>query len=241
MCRRREALRDDSAADDIAQLSILGTENGREVLRVVVREGRSRKSAPFARSHRKDIEGMKQSLFFIATVSLTVGLSTGCCAQERATADPSREEWQARVKASRERLDLRRQELTRERNKQIDPRREELTRERNEKMDLMRRERKSMVPPPPTPDETAEAASRQVLDDTLLPGDIVSTKAGLFRFEGHRIESENRRISNGSAEVFALRCNSRSRVRLRTSYMPAGRGQLQTTRDSHCLVEGFKT
>jgi hypothetical protein len=166
------------------KLSILGAENGREVLRVVVREGRSRKSAPFARSHRKDIEGMKQSLFFIATVSLTVGLSTGCCAQERATADPSREEWQARVKASRERLDLRRQELTRERNKQIDPRREELTRERNKKIDLMRRERKSMVPPPPTPDEIAEAASRQVLDDTLLPGDIVSTKAGLFRFRG---------------------------------------------------------
>jgi hypothetical protein len=126
---------------------------------------------------------MKRSLFFIATVSLTAGLSTGCRAQERATADPSREEWQARVKASRERLDLRRQELTRERNKQIDPRREELTRERNKKIDLMRRERKSMVPPP-TQDEIAEAASRQVLDDTLLPGDIVSTKAGLFRFRG---------------------------------------------------------
>lgn len=127
---------------------------------------------------------MKQSLFFIATVSLTAGLSIGCCAQERATADPSREEWQARVKASRERLDLRRQELTRERNKQIEPRREELTRERNKKIDLMRRERKSMVAPSPTPDEIAEAASRQVLDDTLLPGDIVSTTAGLFRFRG---------------------------------------------------------
>jgi len=130
---------------------------------------------------------MKQSLFFIATVSLTAGLSIGCCAQERATADTttvSREEWQARVKASRERLDLRRQELTRERNKQIEPRREELTRERNKKIDLMRRERKSMVAPSPTPDEIAEAASRQVVDDALLPGDIVSTKAGLFRFRG---------------------------------------------------------
>ena len=97
---------------------------------------------------------MKQSFFFIATVSLTAGLSIGCCAQERATADTtqiSREEWQAHVKASRERLDLRRQELTRERNKQIEPRREELTRERNKKIDLMRRERKSMVAPPPTP------------------------------------------------------------------------------------------
>jgi hypothetical protein len=130
---------------------------------------------------------MKQSLFFIATVSLTAGLSFGCCAQERATADTtrlSREEWQDRVKASRERLDLRRQELTRERNKQIEPRREELTRERDKKIELMRRERKSMVAPQPTPEEIAEAASRQVLDDTLLPGDIVSTRAGLFRFRG---------------------------------------------------------
>jgi hypothetical protein len=132
------------------------------------------------------MEGMKQSLFFIATVCLTAGFSIGCFAQERVPADTtklSREEWQARVKASRERLDLRRQELTRERNKQIEPRREELTRERNKKRDLMRRERKSMVAPSPTPDEIAEAASRQVLDDAL-PGDIVSTKAGLFRFRG---------------------------------------------------------
>jgi hypothetical protein len=130
---------------------------------------------------------MKQSLFFLATVSLTAGLSIGCYAQERATADTtkmSREEWQARVNASRERLDLRRQELMRERNKQIDPRREELSRERNKQIDLLRRERKSIVAPPPAQDEIAEAASRQVLDDTLLPGDIVSTKAGLFRFRG---------------------------------------------------------
>jgi hypothetical protein len=130
---------------------------------------------------------MKRSLFFIATVSLTAGLSIGCSAQERATADTTkmtREEWQARVKASRERLDLRRQELTSERNKQIEPRREELRRERNKQIDLMRRERKSLVAPPPTQDEMAEAASRQVLDDTLLPGDIVSTKGGLFRFRG---------------------------------------------------------
>ena len=130
---------------------------------------------------------MKRNLFFLATISLTAGLSIGCFAQERTTADTtkmSREEWQARVNASRERLELRRQGLTRERNKQIDPRREELTRERNKQIDLMRRERKSMVAPPPTQDEIAETASRQVLDDTLLPGDIVSTNAGLFRFRG---------------------------------------------------------
>ena len=34
-------------------------------------------------------------------------------------------------------------------------------------------------------EEIAEAASRRVLeDDTLLPGDIVSTSRGLFRFQG---------------------------------------------------------
>ena len=100
---------------------------------------------------------MKRSFLFIATVSLTAGLSIGCCAQERATADTtqmSREEWQAHVKASRERLGL------------------------------MRRERKSLVAPPPTQDEIAEAASKRVLEDDLRAGDIVSTKAGLFRFRG---------------------------------------------------------
>jgi hypothetical protein len=100
---------------------------------------------------------MKRSLLVIAMVSLTAGHSIGCCAQERATADiiqTSREEWQAKVKASRERLDL------------------------------VRRERKSIVAPPPTQDEIAEAASKRVLEDDLLPGDIVSTKAGLFLFRG---------------------------------------------------------
>jgi len=107
---------------------------------------------------------MRRSFLFIATISLTASLSIGCCAQERATADTtqatahttqmSREEWQAHVKASRERLGL------------------------------MRRERKSLVAPPPTEDEIAEAASKRVLEDDLRPGDIVSTKSGLFRFRG---------------------------------------------------------
>ena len=109
------------------------------------------------RSHCEYIEVMRRSFLFIATVSLTAGLSIGCCAQERATADTSlmsREEWQAHVNASRERLAV------------------------------MRRERKSLVAPPPTQDEIAEAASKRVLEDDLRPGDIVSTKAGLFRFRG---------------------------------------------------------
>jgi hypothetical protein len=128
-------------------------------LRVVARSCESwyERRTKGARSHCEYIEGMKRSFLFIATVSLTAGLSIGCCAQERATADTtqmSREEWQAHVKASRERLDL------------------------------MRRDRKSIVAPPPSQDEIAEAASRQVLNDTLVPGDIVSTTRGLFRFRG---------------------------------------------------------
>jgi hypothetical protein len=110
-----------------------------------------------ARSHCEYIEGMSRSFLLIATVSLTASLSIGCSAQERATADTtqmSREEWQAHVKASRERLGM------------------------------MRRDRKILVAPPPTQDEIAEAASKRVLEDDLLPGDIVSTKAGLFRFRG---------------------------------------------------------
>jgi hypothetical protein len=102
-------------------------------------------------------EGMSRSFLLIATVSLAASLSIGCYAQESATADTtqiSREEWQAQVRASRERLDL------------------------------MRRERKSLVAPPPTQDEIAEAGSKRVLEDDLRPGDIVSTKAGLFRFRG---------------------------------------------------------
>lgn len=101
-------------------------------------------------------KGMSRSFLFIAAVYLTGSVSIGC-AQERAAADiteMSREEWQAHVKASRERLEL------------------------------MRRERKGIVAPPPTQDELAEAASKRVLEDELLPGDIVSTKAGLFRFRG---------------------------------------------------------
>lgn len=100
---------------------------------------------------------MNWSFLFVATVSLTTGLTIECCAQEGAAADPaqmSREEWQAHVKFTRERLER------------------------------MRRERKNIVAPPPSPDELAEAASRKVLNDTLVPGDIVSTTRGLFRFRG---------------------------------------------------------
>ena len=110
-----------------------------------------------ARSHCENIEGMRRSSHFIAMVSLTASLSIGCYAQESSTIDTnqmSREEWQAHVKAARDRLSL------------------------------MRRERKSFVAPPPTQDEIDEAASKRVLEDDLRPGDIVSTKTGIFRFRG---------------------------------------------------------
>ncbi len=115
---------------------------------------------------------MTRSLFLIAAAGLAACLSSGCFAQEDGTADTAnmtREEWQAHVKASRERLSRMRLEQTREAKKQID---------------MMRRDRKSFVAPPPTQDERAEAASRQVLEDNLVPGDIVSTRNGLFRFLG---------------------------------------------------------
>src|SRR3954451_3799675 len=59
------------------------------------------------------IKGMSRSFIFIATVGLTASFSISCCAQESVTTDTtrmSREEWQAHVMATRERLDLMRRE-----------------------------------------------------------------------------------------------------------------------------------
>jgi hypothetical protein len=103
---------------------------------------------------------MRRKLILAATTGLTITWSTGCLTQDRPLDDPpqvSREEWQAQVKASRERLET------------------------------MRRERKSFAPRAPTPEEVAEEASRRILqDDSLLPGDVVSTNRGLFQFQGSR-------------------------------------------------------
>lgn len=51
----------------------------------------------------------------------------------------------------------------------------------------MRQEARTFVPyQNPTLDELAEEASRRVLEDeSLLPGDIVSTNRGLFKFQGN--------------------------------------------------------
>jgi len=94
----------------------------------------------------------------MATMSLAVVNSTGCFAKQRAADNPvevSREDWQAQVTASRARADT------------------------------MRRERRSLAPQQPTVDEIAQQNSTQVLeDDSLLPGDIISTNQGLFQFQG---------------------------------------------------------
>jgi hypothetical protein len=94
----------------------------------------------------------------IAAICLVTLPSANCTPQEREESGPyemSREAWQAHIRASRERAEM------------------------------MRREGKRFVPLPPTVDEIAEAASRRILgDDSLQPGDIVSTNRGLFRFQG---------------------------------------------------------
>jgi hypothetical protein len=94
----------------------------------------------------------------IATTSFAALGSTGCLSQELGAEDSvevSRQEWQAKVRASRARADV------------------------------MRHERRGLVPQAPTPDELAKEASRRALeDDSLLPGDIVSTNRGLFQFRG---------------------------------------------------------
>ena len=100
---------------------------------------------------------MARPLLFITVVNLLMLSSLGCMAQavSEDSAEVSREQWRAQIQQSRERADL------------------------------MRREGRTFVAPAPTPDEVAAEASRRVLeDDSLLPGDIVSTSHGLFQFRG---------------------------------------------------------
>ena len=55
-----------------------------------------------------------------------------------------------------------------------------------ERADVLRLQRRSVAPPlPPLQEELAEQASRRILEDeSLQPGDVVSTSRGLFRFQG---------------------------------------------------------
>lgn len=102
---------------------------------------------------------MTQKLIFLAIIHLAVLGPVACPAQDLpddAPAEMSREQWRDTLKASRERADL------------------------------MRRERKGLPAyQPPSANQLAEEASRRILeDDSLLPGDIVSTNRGLLRFQG---------------------------------------------------------
>jgi hypothetical protein len=101
---------------------------------------------------------MKRSLVLVVTLSLVLPGVSCCLAGELSEADSAqmtREQWRDHVKAARERAEI------------------------------ARREHKSFVPPPPTVEELAERATRHVLeDDSLMPGDIVSTNRGMFRFRG---------------------------------------------------------
>ena len=101
---------------------------------------------------------MKPYVVMIAMCGLTALFPMRCGAQERADQDPaemSRQQWQAQIKAARERSET------------------------------IRRERRFFAPLPPTVEELAEQASRRVLeDDSLRPGDVVSTNRGLYRFQG---------------------------------------------------------
>ena len=76
---------------------------------------------------------MKRSLFFIAMACLAASFPSVSLAQDPATDDKmTREEWQSRVNATRERLKQRREELQLEREKQVGPKRKELRQDREE-------------------------------------------------------------------------------------------------------------
>ena len=78
---------------------------------------------------------MKRRLFFIAMAGLAAGFSNVCFAQDPATDDKlTREEWQSRVNATRERLKQWREELQLEREKQVGQKREELRQDREEQL-----------------------------------------------------------------------------------------------------------
>jgi hypothetical protein len=101
---------------------------------------------------------MKPSVVLLAICGLAALFSMRCIAQERSEQDSSqmsREQWQAQIKTARERSEI------------------------------VRRERRFFVQQPPTSEELADEASRRALEDnSLRPGDIVSTNRGLFRFQG---------------------------------------------------------
>ena len=108
---------------------------------------------------------MKACLIFVASVGWAGILAADCRAQDHDSSQLTREEWQAQVQAARERIEL------------------------------ARRQHRSFVPRALSQDEIAEVASKRVMDDdSLQPGDIVSTTHGLFRFRGGRTPDDFVRI-----------------------------------------------
>ncbi|MCK1349227.1 hypothetical protein, partial [Bradyrhizobium sp. CW11] len=110
---------------------------------------------------------MNRILFFVAMACLAADLSSLCFAQDHATGGNklSRQEWQSRVNATRERLDQRREELRLEREKLLGPKQEELRLNRKERIepkpDELRRERENKggdFPPPPQVGSTIDPA-----------------------------------------------------------------------------------
>src|SRR3954468_24841157 len=101
---------------------------------------------------------MKPFATRIAICGLAAFLPISGFAQEGSDPDPSqisREQWQNQVRTARERSET------------------------------IRRQRRHSIPQLPTPEELAEEASRRALEDnSLRPGDVISTNRGLFRFQG---------------------------------------------------------
>ena len=122
------------------QLPISEIRNSREVEAVVV-WGSSKAALPFICTNGSMPKHEASVLYRLCVPSQ--GSSSVCLAQDRATGDSNkltREEWQSRVNASRERLEQRREELRLEREKQLGPKQEELQRDRENRFGAKQQE-----------------------------------------------------------------------------------------------------
>lgn len=101
---------------------------------------------------------MRGLLISLATIASVAICSVHCLAENSTEDDPaqmSRKEWKNQVASARQ------------------------------KAEEARRQRRGFVPQPPTAEELAEEASaRAFKDDSLRPGDVISTNRGFFRFQG---------------------------------------------------------
>ena len=80
---------------------------------------------------------------FISIAPGLLALAFPCLAQDRAIGNPStREEWQSRYNATRERLEQRREELRREREERLGPKREQSRLDREQRIEPRQEELK---------------------------------------------------------------------------------------------------